>query len=78
MAERITREDALTREGFKHACHIMLYGDSSAKLFGKIPIKHIVLVRNSALTVTWATFFLPLFEECDYDRFQSRKFKNNE
>ncbi|XDV45815.1 hypothetical protein PO909_013841 [Leuciscus waleckii] len=45
MAERITREDALTREGFKHACHIMLYGDSSAKLFGKIPIKHIVLMQ---------------------------------
>ncbi|XP_067227832.1 U8 snoRNA-decapping enzyme isoform X1 [Chanodichthys erythropterus] len=44
MAEQITREDALTREGFRHACHIMLYGDSSAKLFGKIPIKHIVLI----------------------------------
>ncbi|XP_016320461.1 U8 snoRNA-decapping enzyme-like isoform X2 [Sinocyclocheilus anshuiensis] len=45
MAEQITREDALTREGYRHACHIMLYGDSSAKLFGKIPIKHIVLMQ---------------------------------
>jgi len=53
MAERITREDALSREGFRHACHIMLYGDSSAKLFGKIPIKHIVLVRRTALAVTF-------------------------
>ncbi|XP_065142129.1 U8 snoRNA-decapping enzyme [Paramisgurnus dabryanus] len=45
MAEQITREDALTQEGYKHACHIMLYGDCSAKLFGKIPIKHIVLMQ---------------------------------
>ncbi|XP_051948084.1 U8 snoRNA-decapping enzyme isoform X2 [Xyrauchen texanus] len=45
MAEQITREDALAREGFRHACHIMLYGDCSAKLFGKIPIKHIVLMQ---------------------------------
>uniref|UniRef100_A0A672LJT9 U8 snoRNA-decapping enzyme n=1 Tax=Sinocyclocheilus grahami TaxID=75366 RepID=A0A672LJT9_SINGR len=47
IAERycITREDALTREGYRHAGHIMLYGDSSAKLFGKIPIKHIVLMQ---------------------------------
>lgn len=58
MAEQITREDALTREGYRHACHIMLYGDSSAKLFGKIPIKHIVLVRKSALTVTCTSFYL--------------------
>ncbi|XP_073679821.1 U8 snoRNA-decapping enzyme [Garra rufa] len=45
MEEQLTREEALTRKGFKHACHIMLYGDSSAKLFGKIPIKHIVLMQ---------------------------------
>ncbi|KAL1249850.1 hypothetical protein QQF64_020855 [Cirrhinus molitorella] len=45
MEKQITREDALTRKGFKHACHIMLYGDTSAKLFGKIPIKHIVLMQ---------------------------------
>uniref|UniRef100_A0A672N565 Zgc:103759 n=1 Tax=Sinocyclocheilus grahami TaxID=75366 RepID=A0A672N565_SINGR len=44
MAEQITREDALTREGYRHAGH-MLFGDSSAKLFGKIPIKHIVLMQ---------------------------------
>lgn len=56
MAEQITREDALTREGFRHACHIMLYGDCSAKLFGKIPIKHIVLVRKSALNTPFCLY----------------------
>ncbi|KAA0706979.1 U8 snoRNA-decapping enzyme [Triplophysa tibetana] len=45
MEAQITREDALSREGYRHACHIMLYGDCSAKLFGKIPIKHIVLMQ---------------------------------
>ncbi|KAF7696051.1 U8 snoRNA-decapping enzyme [Silurus meridionalis] len=41
----ITREDALSRLDHKHACHILLYADSRAKLFGKIPIKHIVLMQ---------------------------------
>ncbi|TRZ01928.1 hypothetical protein DNTS_012383 [Danionella cerebrum] len=43
--QTLTREDALASKGFRHACHIMLYGDSSAKLFENIPIKHIVLMQ---------------------------------
>lgn len=43
--EKMTRDEALTRQGYRHACHVMLYGDSSAKLFGKISIKHIVLMQ---------------------------------
>ncbi|TSM04886.1 U8 snoRNA-decapping enzyme [Bagarius yarrelli] len=46
MAEKeMSREDALSRLDHKHACHILLYADSKAKLFGKIPIKHIVLMQ---------------------------------
>ncbi|KAK2825266.1 hypothetical protein Q7C36_019193 [Tachysurus vachellii] len=46
MAGRdISREEALSRLDQKHACHILLYADSKAKLFGKIPIKHIVLMQ---------------------------------
>ncbi|XP_076839955.1 U8 snoRNA-decapping enzyme [Brachyhypopomus gauderio] len=43
--QEITREDALSRVDHKHACHIMLYADTGAKLFQKIPIKHIVLMQ---------------------------------
>ncbi|XP_017342914.1 U8 snoRNA-decapping enzyme [Ictalurus punctatus] len=46
MAARdMSREDALSRLDHKHACHILLYADSQAKLFGKIPVKHIVLMQ---------------------------------
>ncbi|XP_027026117.1 U8 snoRNA-decapping enzyme isoform X2 [Tachysurus fulvidraco] len=46
MAARdISKEEALSRLDQKHACHILLYADSKAKLFGKIPIKHIVLMQ---------------------------------
>ncbi|GAA6103972.1 U8 snoRNA-decapping enzyme isoform X2 [Tachysurus ichikawai] len=46
MAGRdMSREEALSRLDQKHACHILLYADSKAKLFGKIPIKHIVLMQ---------------------------------
>ncbi|KAG7323086.1 hypothetical protein KOW79_012788 [Hemibagrus wyckioides] len=41
----MSREEALSRLDHKHACHILLYADSNAKLFGKIPIKHIVLMQ---------------------------------
>lgn len=75
MAEQITREDALTREGYRHACHIMLYGDSSAKLFGKIPIKHIVLVRKSALTVTYTPFYLYLTSATTTDELPKQEVK---
>ncbi|KAL7864714.1 hypothetical protein AOLI_G00161340 [Acnodon oligacanthus] len=43
--QEISREEALSRVGYKHACHILLYADTRAKLFGKIPIKHIVLMQ---------------------------------
>ncbi|XP_026882761.2 U8 snoRNA-decapping enzyme isoform X2 [Electrophorus electricus] len=43
--QEITREAALSREDHKHACHLLLYADTGAKLFGKIPIKHIVLMQ---------------------------------
>ncbi|KAM9444973.1 U8 snoRNA-decapping enzyme [Clarias gariepinus] len=42
---RISREDAVSRLDHKHACHILLHAESKAKLFGKIPIKHIVLMQ---------------------------------
>ncbi|XP_023655346.1 U8 snoRNA-decapping enzyme isoform X1 [Paramormyrops kingsleyae] len=44
-SKEITKEQALSLKGYKHACHIMLYGDTDAKLFGKIPTKHIVLMQ---------------------------------
>ncbi|XP_072552878.1 U8 snoRNA-decapping enzyme [Salminus brasiliensis] len=43
--EEIGREEALSRRGYKHACHILLYADTSAKLFRRIPVKHIVLMQ---------------------------------
>ncbi|XP_036388195.1 U8 snoRNA-decapping enzyme [Megalops cyprinoides] len=43
--QEISKEEALSRHGYRHACHIMLYADTNAKLFGKIPIKHIVLMQ---------------------------------
>lgn len=53
MAGRdMSREEALSRLDHKHACHILLYADSNAKLFGKIPIKHIVLV-SKFLCLMW-------------------------
>ncbi|XP_062871615.1 U8 snoRNA-decapping enzyme [Trichomycterus rosablanca] len=46
MAGRtISREDALSLQDHKHACHILLYAETKAKLFGKIPIKQIVLMQ---------------------------------
>ncbi|XP_075434478.1 U8 snoRNA-decapping enzyme-like isoform X2 [Ascaphus truei] len=40
----ISREEALRLQGYKHACHVLLYGPSPAKLFGRIPIKHVLLM----------------------------------
>ncbi|MEE6505828.1 hypothetical protein FKM82_005669, partial [Ascaphus truei] len=42
----ISREEALRLQGYKHACHVLLYGPSPAKLFGRIPIKHVLLVSG--------------------------------
>ncbi|KAI4888914.1 hypothetical protein NFI96_028872 [Prochilodus magdalenae] len=43
--QEISREEALSRVGYRQACHILLYADTRAKLFGRIPIKHIVLMQ---------------------------------
>ncbi|KAL4655488.1 U8 snoRNA-decapping enzyme-like [Arapaima gigas] len=43
--KQISRKEALSLEGYKHACHVMLYGDTDAKLFGRIPLKHVVLMQ---------------------------------
>ncbi|KAJ8359420.1 hypothetical protein SKAU_G00159450 [Synaphobranchus kaupii] len=43
--QEISKDESLSRKGYRHACHIMIYADTDAKLFGKIPIKHIVLMQ---------------------------------
>lgn len=43
---QLSREEALACAGYKHACHVMLYSDTKSQLFGKTPIKHIVLVSS--------------------------------
>ncbi|KAF7646407.1 hypothetical protein LDENG_00188250 [Lucifuga dentata] len=37
--------EALACSGCRHACHVMLYCDTKARLFGKIPIRHIILMQ---------------------------------
>ncbi|XP_072222966.1 U8 snoRNA-decapping enzyme isoform X2 [Leuresthes tenuis] len=39
------RAEALECSGCRQACHVMLYSDTESKLFGKTPIKHIVLMQ---------------------------------
>ncbi|KAJ8259998.1 hypothetical protein GJAV_G00175900 [Gymnothorax javanicus] len=41
----ISKEESLSLKGYRHACHVMIYSDCDAKLFGKTPIKHIVLMQ---------------------------------
>ncbi|XP_076132755.1 U8 snoRNA-decapping enzyme [Alosa pseudoharengus] len=41
----IGKEESLSLVGHRHACHVMLYADTKAKLFGRTPIKHIVLMQ---------------------------------
>ncbi|XP_078520717.1 U8 snoRNA-decapping enzyme-like [Lissotriton helveticus] len=41
----ITREASLELSGYKHACHVMLHApDPENKLFGRIPLRHAVLM----------------------------------
>ncbi|KAM4021149.1 U8 snoRNA-decapping enzyme [Anomaloglossus baeobatrachus] len=40
----VSREEALQLEGYRHACHVMLYAPSPAKLFDRVPIRHVVLM----------------------------------
>ncbi|CAL8252788.1 unnamed protein product [Arctogadus glacialis] len=42
---QLSRAEALTREGVRHACHVMLYCDTRSKLFQRTPIGHIVLMQ---------------------------------
>ncbi|XP_064162556.1 U8 snoRNA-decapping enzyme [Anguilla rostrata] len=43
--QEISKDESLSLKGYRHACHVMIYADTDAKLFGKIPIKHIVLMQ---------------------------------
>lgn len=43
--QEISKDESLSLKGYRHACHIMIYADTDAKVFGKIPIKHIVLMQ---------------------------------
>lgn len=42
---QLSRAEALTHQGVSHACHVMLYCDTQALLFGRTPIRHIVLMQ---------------------------------
>lgn len=42
---QLSRAEALACSGCRHACHVMLYADTKAQLFGRIPIKHIILMQ---------------------------------
>ncbi|KAG7273986.1 hypothetical protein CRUP_011168 [Coryphaenoides rupestris] len=42
---QLSRAEALTHQGVRHACHVMLYCDTQALLFDKMPIRHIVLMQ---------------------------------
>ncbi|XP_069785291.1 U8 snoRNA-decapping enzyme [Narcine bancroftii] len=41
----VSRRDSRSLAGYKHACHVMLYATEPAKLFGKIPLRHAVLMQ---------------------------------
>ncbi|XP_075691573.1 U8 snoRNA-decapping enzyme [Rhinoderma darwinii] len=40
----VTREEALQLEGYRHACHVMLYAPTTAKLFDRVPIRYVLLM----------------------------------
>ncbi|XP_040009737.1 U8 snoRNA-decapping enzyme [Xiphias gladius] len=42
---QLSRAEALACSGCRHACHVMLYSDTKTQLFGKIPIRHIILMQ---------------------------------
>ncbi|XP_077400503.1 U8 snoRNA-decapping enzyme [Vanacampus margaritifer] len=42
---QLSRAEALACSDCRHACHAMLYSDTKSLLFGKIPIKHIILMQ---------------------------------
>ncbi|XP_072286219.1 U8 snoRNA-decapping enzyme-like [Pyxicephalus adspersus] len=40
----VSREEAMELQDYRHACHIMLYAPTIAKLFGRVPIRYVVLM----------------------------------
>ncbi|XP_037540327.1 U8 snoRNA-decapping enzyme [Nematolebias whitei] len=44
-SRQLSRAEALACTDCRHACHVMLYSDTKSQLFGKIPIRHIVLMQ---------------------------------
>ncbi|KAM4609742.1 U8 snoRNA-decapping enzyme [Polymixia lowei] len=42
---QLSRAEALACSGCRHACHVMLYSETKAQLFGRIPIRHIILMQ---------------------------------
>ncbi|XP_060931278.1 U8 snoRNA-decapping enzyme [Limanda limanda] len=42
---QLSRAEALACSGCLHACHVLLYSDTPRQLFGKIPIRHIILMQ---------------------------------
>lgn len=58
---QLSRAEALACSGCRHACHMMLYSDTKTQLFGRIPIKHIILVSQACVYV-----FLVVVCECKW------------
>ncbi|KAM9350710.1 U8 snoRNA-decapping enzyme isoform 2-T2 [Symphorus nematophorus] len=46
---QLSRAEALACSGCRHACHVMLYSDTKTQLFGRTPIRHIILMRFDGL-----------------------------
>ncbi|KAM4696683.1 U8 snoRNA-decapping enzyme-like [Rhinophrynus dorsalis] len=40
----ISRVEAMKLEGYRHACHVLLHAPTPAKLFDRIPIRHVLLM----------------------------------
>ncbi|XP_043974354.1 U8 snoRNA-decapping enzyme [Gambusia affinis] len=42
---QMSRDEALECTSCRHACHVMLYSETASQLFGRIPIRYIVLMQ---------------------------------
>uniref|UniRef100_A0A3B5PW55 U8 snoRNA-decapping enzyme n=1 Tax=Xiphophorus maculatus TaxID=8083 RepID=A0A3B5PW55_XIPMA len=42
---QMSRDEALECTRCRHACHVMLYSETASQLFGRIPIRYIVLMQ---------------------------------
>ncbi|XP_053552121.1 U8 snoRNA-decapping enzyme [Bombina bombina] len=40
----INRDEAVQLQGYRHACHVLLYAPTPAKLFGRVPVRHVLLM----------------------------------